>query len=109
MTKDIVSQLESLAQIAEVANHHTPDGTMRLMPAAGVADTLLEAADTIRHHQTLQTRRGSIRVVEWVAGTTEDGTPLFHHCIEQFDGWKWNEIPVFLRQPNGSMTERSNP
>jgi hypothetical protein len=106
MTKDIVSRLEALARVAEAANHWTDEE--RLMPATGVADTLLEAADAIRQYQTLETCRGSLRVVEWVAGAAEDGTPLFCHLLEQFDGWKWNEVPVFLRQPNGTLTTRSS-
>lgn len=44
---DIVAVLERIALMAEVSNHHTPDGTMRLMPAAGVADVIYEAMHTI--------------------------------------------------------------
>ena len=44
---DIVAELERIAIMAEMSSHHTPDGTMRLMPAAGVADVLRAAMDTI--------------------------------------------------------------
>lgn len=44
---DIVAVLERIAIMAEISSHHTPDGTMRLMPAAGVADVIREAMDTI--------------------------------------------------------------
>ena len=44
---DIVAALERVALMAEVSNHHTPDGTMRLMPAEGVADVIYEAMHTI--------------------------------------------------------------
>lgn len=50
MTKngdDIVARLERIALMAEVSNHYTTDGSMRLMPAAGVADVIHEAMDTI--------------------------------------------------------------
>jgi hypothetical protein len=43
----VMPTLETLALMAEVANHYTPDGTMRLMPAAGVADIIHEAIDRI--------------------------------------------------------------
>ena len=38
---DITSKLERIALVAEVANHYIDD--MRVMPAAGVADTIREA------------------------------------------------------------------
>lgn len=38
---DITSKLERIALVAEVANHYVDD--MRVMPAAGVADTIREA------------------------------------------------------------------
>lgn len=44
---DIVARLERVALMAEVSSHHTPDGSMRLMPAAGVADVIYEAMHTI--------------------------------------------------------------
>ena len=44
---DIVAVLERIALMAEVSTHYTSDGTMRLMPAAGMADVIYEAMDTI--------------------------------------------------------------
>ena len=44
---DIVARLERIAIMAEISSHHTPDGTMRLMPAEGVADVIYEAMHTI--------------------------------------------------------------
>lgn len=44
---DIVAVLERIALMAEVSSHHTPDGSMRLMPAEGVADVIYEAMHTI--------------------------------------------------------------
>ena len=44
---DIVAVLERIAIMAEISSHHTPDGSMRLMPAEGVADVIYEAMHTI--------------------------------------------------------------
>jgi hypothetical protein len=44
---DIVAALERIAIMAEISSHHTRDGSMRLMPAAGVADVIYEAMHTI--------------------------------------------------------------
>ena len=44
---DIVARLERIALMAEISNHHTPDGSMRLMPAEGVADVVYEAMGDI--------------------------------------------------------------
>jgi len=43
-------RLERVALMAEIANHHIDD--MRVMPAAGVADTLYEALDEIKRLET---------------------------------------------------------
>jgi hypothetical protein len=44
---DIVARLERIAIMAEISSHHTPDGTMRMMPAEGVADVIYEAMSAI--------------------------------------------------------------
>jgi hypothetical protein len=44
---DIVAALERIAIMAEISSHHTLDGSMRLMPAEGVADVIYEAMHTI--------------------------------------------------------------
>ena len=65
---DIVARLERLALMAEVSNHHTSDGTMRLMPAAGVADVLRKAMDTIVDLRIdLEVARGDAKEAETFA------------------------------------------
>jgi hypothetical protein len=71
---DIVAKLERLALLAEVSNHHIQD--MRVMPAAGVADILYEAMDTIV----------DLRVALHVA--TEDATEAEAFAEELMDGKK---------------------
>ena len=40
---DIVAVLERIAIMAEISSHHTPDGSMRLMPAeGGIAEDFVE-------------------------------------------------------------------
>ena len=49
---DLPAQLEGVALMAEIANHHIED--LRVMPAAGVADILYEALFEIRHHRGIE-------------------------------------------------------
>ena len=49
---DLPAQLEGVALMAEIANHHIDD--MRVMPAAGVADIIFEALLEIRHHRGIE-------------------------------------------------------
>jgi hypothetical protein len=71
---DIVALLERLALLAETSNRHIQD--MRVMPAAGVADILYEAMDTIV----------DLRVALAVA--TEDATEAEAFAEELLDGEK---------------------
>lgn len=125
MTKngdDIVARLERIALMAEVSNHHTTDGSMRLMPAAGVADVIREAMDAIvdlrvdRHiaEEAQGPRNGELRVVNYVQGfgrklrkTTSGETlgPLFSHRLEQYFDGAWRGIRVFQETGSGNMME----
>jgi len=47
---NLIERLERIALMAEIANHHIDD--MRVMPAAGVADVLLETIEALSVDQT---------------------------------------------------------
>lgn len=49
---DLPALLESVALMAEIANHYIDD--MRVMPAAGVANILYEALSEIRRHRGIE-------------------------------------------------------
>jgi hypothetical protein len=44
---DLVEKLEIVAAMATIANHYSSDGSMRLMPAEGVADIVCNALSAI--------------------------------------------------------------
>ena len=70
--RDIVARLEKLAQVAENANSWTD--TKRLMPAAGVADIIYEAMDTIVDLRIdLDVARGDATEAETFAEELLDG------------------------------------
>ena len=61
-----------------------------------------------------QTYDGAIRVVNYVDGTQRakgifgnkgPETPVMKYRIEQLGPWGWQPVPVYLEQPDGSLTE----
>lgn len=50
-------------------------------------------------------RAGAVRVINYVGGTSDDGSPLYNHRIEQYYDGEWAEISIYYERSNGELLE----